>query len=33
MTMNKEEAAVLLSFHSGRNPDIDHPKWTNGFLG
>lgn len=31
--MNKEEALVLLSFHSGRNSDIDDPKWINGFLG
>jgi hypothetical protein len=31
--MNKEEAIQLLSFHSGRNPSIDDPKWCNGFLG
>lgn len=31
--MNKAEALVLLSFHSGRNSNIDNPKWVNGFLG
>ncbi|MFT8348947.1 hypothetical protein [Clostridium saccharoperbutylacetonicum] len=31
--MNKKEALVLLSFHSGRNSDIHNPKWINGFLG
>lgn len=31
--MTKVEAYTLLSFHSGRNDDIDNPKWTNGFLG
>lgn len=33
ITMNKEEALILLSFHSGRNSDIDNLKWNNGFLG
>jgi len=31
--MDKEEALLLLSFHSTRNSDIDNPKWENGFLG
>lgn len=31
--MNKEEALMLLSFHSGRNSDIDNIKWETGFLG
>jgi glutathione S-transferase len=31
--MDKQEAKLLLSFHSGRNPDVDNPKWINGFLG
>jgi len=31
--MDKNEARLLLSFHSGRNEDIENPKWTNGFLG
>lgn len=33
MGMNINEAKELLSFHSGRNNDIDNPKWENGFLG
>lgn len=31
--MNTEEAKLCLSFHSGRNADIDNPRWKNGFLG
>ncbi|MDF1755233.1 MAG: hypothetical protein P1U89_20760 [Verrucomicrobiales bacterium] len=31
--MTPSEAKVLLSYHSGRNADIDHPKWETGFLG
>ena len=31
--MNIDEAKELLSFHSGRNSDIDNPKWENGFMG
>lgn len=31
--MDKETAKTLLSFHSGRNDDINNPKWKNGFLG
>lgn len=31
--MDREEAFTLLSFHSGRNPDINNPKWVNGFVG
>ena len=31
--MDKETAKTLLSFHSGRNDDINNPKWENGFLG
>ena len=31
--MNVAEAKELLSFHSGRNSDINNPKWKNGFLG
>lgn len=31
--MDREEAKELLSYHSGRNSDIDNPKWENGFLG
>lgn len=31
--MNKEEALILLSFHSGRNSNIGNPKWIDGFLG
>ncbi len=30
--MNKEEVLVLLSFHSGRNSDIDNPNWKNGWI-
>ena len=26
-TMDKEKAKELLSFHSGRNSDIQNPKW------
>lgn len=33
MMINKEEALVLLSFHSGRNDDIKNEKWSKGFLG
>ena len=31
--MTREEAIELLSYHSGRNPDINNPKWKSGFLG
>ncbi len=31
--INRDEALILLSFHSGRNPDINNPKWENGFIG
>lgn len=31
--MNIQEAKELLSFHSGRNKDVDNSKWKNGFLG
>lgn len=31
--MNREEALISLSFHSGRNPDINDARWENGFLG
>lgn len=31
--MTKEEAYILLSFHSCRNNDIENKKWENGFLG
>ena len=31
--MERKQALILLSFHSGRNPDIDNDKWINGFLG
>lgn len=31
--MTKEEAYILLSFHSCRNDDIENEKWENGFLG
>lgn len=31
--MTKEEAYTLLSYHSGRNEDIENEKWKNGFLG
>ncbi|MCL1994502.1 MAG: hypothetical protein FWG66_16280 [Spirochaetes bacterium] len=30
---SSSEARLLLSFHSGRNPDVNNPKWTGGFLG
>ena len=31
--MTKEEAYILLSFHSCKNNDIENEKWENGFLG
>ncbi|MBQ9990482.1 MAG: hypothetical protein IJP31_06030 [Lachnospiraceae bacterium] len=31
--MSVNEAKELLSYHSGRNENIDDPKWINGFLG
>ncbi len=31
--MNIEEAKELLSYHSGRNPNVNNHKWENGFLG
>ena len=31
--MSMEEAKELLSYHSGRNENVDNPKWINGFLG
>lgn len=31
--MNIEEAKVELSFHSGRNPNTDDPRWVSYFLG
>ena len=31
--MNREEALISLSFHSGRNSDINDARWENGFLG
>lgn len=31
--MSIDEAKELLSYHSGRNGNIDNPKWINGFLG
>lgn len=31
--MNAEDAKLLLSYHSGRNPDVENPKWAGGFLG
>ncbi len=31
--MNVNEAKELLSFHSGRNTDINNIKWKKGFLG
>ena len=31
--MTPDEARQLLSFHSGRNEDFQHPKWKDGFLG
>lgn len=30
--MTREEAIESLSFHSGGNPDVDNPRWSNGFL-
>ena len=30
--MNQEEALLVLSFHSGRNTNINDPRWENGFL-
>ena len=30
--MNQEEALLALSFHSGRNTNINDPRWENGFL-
>lgn len=31
--MDREEALMLLSFHSGRNPNINDSRWENGFIG
>jgi len=31
--MKKEDACNILSYHSGRNPDIDNDRWKNGYLG
>lgn len=31
--MTKEEAYILLSFHSCRNNNIENEKWENGFFG
>ena len=31
--MSINEAKELLSYHSGRNENVDNPKWINGFLG
>ena len=31
--MDKDEAKIRLSFHSGRNRNIEDPRWENGFLG
>jgi len=31
--MNEHQAKEELSFHSGRNSDIDDPRWQAGFLG
>jgi len=31
--MTPSEAKLRLSFHSGRNSNIDNPLWENGFLG
>lgn len=31
--MNREEALIQLRFHSGRHPDINHPKWRHGLIG
>jgi hypothetical protein len=30
--MTYEEAVEQLSFHCGANPDIENPRWKNGFL-
>ena len=30
--MNVDEAKELLSYHSGRNTDVENHKWENGFL-
>lgn len=32
-TTDKQKAKQLLSYHSGRNADINNEKWQNGFLG
>ena len=31
--MNQAEALEALQFHSGSHPDIESPRWANGFLG
>lgn len=31
--MSIDEAKELLSYHSGRNMNVDNPRWINGFLG
>jgi hypothetical protein len=31
-SLTREEAMELLSYHTGRNSDIDNPKWEKGFL-
>ena len=31
--MNKDQVREQLSFHSGRNKNIDDPRWKKGFLG
>lgn len=31
--MTKEDALIILGYHSGRNPDFDNERWKNGFLG
>ena len=31
--MTREQALDILSYHSGRNSNIDSPKWRNSFLG
>ena len=33
MKVNIEEAKELLSYHSGRNTDVNNEKWIKGFLG
>jgi hypothetical protein len=30
--MSPDEARELLSFHCGANPNVDDPRWQNGFL-